>query len=316
MSLKKYIENKEKPKIEVSLDSYKETLISNVSGLILKPQNLLESKKYIIDYNLLDKTLSEMSYPFRQHIQMSLKTGDIFKINQAHKKFKSWAVNNSKNVDDVDNAIYEYQASLYQENLNPDNIDKICKSYFEESQKNIKLIRNFISSKLEKIHDWNNHLVEIYGLYPSTGFVVSEARVKIKDFTFDVEIEMPNFLIKNIQNVEKPLSLVENTNKLISLLKQNDKSDKILTLYMSRPKQERAFYESIKKEICLGFNCDLPNYVELGNLPLIENPDTDLWKIKIDSKYVYEKLIEGNYKQYELIDESPIRWIERINDEE
>jgi hypothetical protein len=319
MSLKKYIEKKEKPNIIVSLDSYKESLISCVSSLILKPQNITESKKYIIDYDYLEKILSEMAYPFSKQIQMILKTGDVCKINQAHKELKSWIKNNyqsNNNSDFVDNAIYDYQSSLYQENITPDNIDKIFNSYLNESQKTMKLITNFISSKLEKIKNWNDHTIEIEALFPADGLIVNEAKVKIKHFDFDLEFRSPNFVVKNIKEIEMMPSLSENVNNLLSLLTENEKFEKILTLYMTRPTEERSFYESIKREISLGISSVLPNHLELQSLPIQENFKSDLWKVKVNSRYVCEKFIEGNYKQYEIINECPIRWIERIYHEE
>ena len=36
-------------------------------------------------------------------------------------------------------------------------------------------------------------------------------------------------------------------------------------------------------------------------------------KVKLEEKYVYECLNEGDIKQFQIMEEAPLRWIERIN---
>jgi len=319
MSFLKYIENKIKPNIIVSTDEYKEKLQADMASLVIKPdEKIIEAFKNIIDIKEFSINLSELSYPFSYELEMAVKTGDPKILNRAHSKFRKWS--NYTDADQIfsnkiETTIFKYQSKLYSREFGPLESDEVLKSSLVESVSIIDQMSHNINLAISKIDNWNNHQILIEAIPPKTGWIISEAKITIGDsfkISFLYENTSIGFKIKSLQEKEElPISMKENIQDLLTKLKNNPKYNKILTLYMTTPFSERKYFETIKRDLSLGIKTTLPKHVALKTIPF-SYEENDVWKVKIDEKYVKE--FNKDIKEYQFItDETPVLWIERLN---
>jgi len=98
--------------------------------------------------------------------------------------------------------------------------------------------------------------------------------------------------------------------QLINNLRNPNKQDKIITVYTARPMKDREIYLD-KSEIPPGiFVASSYNFAEGF---AIDNKPRDIWKIKINSKYLIETLNDpSSGKQYQVIGKQNIP-VEKIS---
>lgn len=319
MSFIKYIENKTKSNIIIAMDEYKEKLYADMASLVIKPdEKITEALKNIVDTKELSMNLSELSYPFSNELEMAMRTGDPKRVNYAHSKFRKWSnCTNADHVfsDKIENTIFKYQSKLYSKEFGPTESDEVVKSSLAESTAILDQMSHSINLSISKMTNWNNHQILIEAISPKTGWIISEAKVTIGDSfqaSFLYEKTPMGFKVKSLQEKEElPTSLKEDINDLLTKLKNNPKYNNILTLYMTRPISERKYFEIIKRDLSLGIKIILPKHITLKTIPF-SGEENDVWKVRIEEKYIKESNKESN-KEYQLIaEETPIRWIERL----
>ena len=321
MSLMKYIESKNRPNIIINTDLYQEQLNADVSSLLLKPdERIIEARKNIINITEINYILSSISYPLMNELCMALRTGDMRKVSHSHMVFRRWAEYSKHNqdlIDKIETAIFHYQIKLYGNEFGATEADKVVKSSVAESYVVLNKMAQTINLAISTIKEWQNHQVVIEAIPADKDWIVNEAKVTIgSSFLADFIYEHTSlgFKVKNISENDLPLSFKNDFQNLVNKLQQNPKYNKILTLYMNRPLSERRYFEILKRDLSLGIKSALPNHIILSSEPLSEN--SDIWKVKVEERYLHEYLNEGNIKQFQLIEETPIKWIERINREE
>lgn len=321
MSLLKYLESKKHPMINVSIEKYMESLHADMSSLLLKPHDQInEVRKHVVNIQELDRFLTELSYPFANKLQMAIRTGDPKKIAHAHMSFRRWAEYSHLNhviSDKIESVLFNYQAKIHGSELKPEDVDDITRSYLAESRAIVDQYVNSLNLAISKISSWENYPVTVEAIIPEdNGWIVKEVKVIIGDTfkaSFVLENNSTNTSIKNFESDQLSPSMQKNINALMSLLKSKMSGNKIFTLYMSRPISERRFFEMAKRDLALGIKTSLPKHVLLNNLPIAEDTK-DLWKVRVDQKYLYEYLNEGDSIQYRIItDDCPIRWIEKVS---
>lgn len=318
MSFMKYIESKVKPSIHVDMNEYKERLYADMASLILKPNTqLVEAKKNLTNIREIAKTLSELAYPLSDEFCMAIRTAEPKKVNNAHKMFRQWAdyYKPDRNLSDkIETAIFHYQTKLYKNEFGSAEADSVAKSSLVESISVIDQMVHNINLAISKIPSWQNHKIVIEAIYPETGWVINEAKISVGDAfkaVFLYEHTSTGFKAKLTTEEDLPASLKDDMQNLLVKLKNNPKYNKILTLYMTRPISERRYFEIAKRDLSLGIEAVLPNHITLTTTPI--TGDSDVWKVKVEEKYVKEFLHEGNVKEYQAINEEiPIKWIERI----
>jgi len=320
MSFAKYLETKSQQNISIVTDAYKEKLQADLFGLVIKPnQKLTEAKKNIVNVHEVSKILSELKYPLINEFNMAVRTGDSKKARHAHMTFRKWSEYNNtdkKLSDRVETIMFQYQANLFDKDFSPEQADDVVKSSLSESQSILENFEKQINLAIASLPHWGNHNVSLVAISPETGWVVTDAKVILGE-TFKTEFTISNtpfgLKIGDLKKEEIPANLESDALALISKLNNIPKYNKILTLYMARPITDRRYFEITKRELSLGIKTILPNHVTLTNIPLnVENVEQDLWKVKIEEKYLREHICEGEYKEYYIIgDDAPIIWIEQ-----
>lgn len=318
MSLMKYIEGKKRPAIVIVTDNYREQLDADMSSLLLKPDaKLNEVRKKTINVQEITKVLSQLHYPLAEEMSMAIRTGDSKRVNHAHLTFKKWAEYSNPDSflrDQVETVLFQYQAKLHNKEFGPNETNDVVNSIVADSQVILEQMAQKIDLAISRIHNWQNHKVVVEGLYPESGWVVNEARIIIGDkFPVSFICECGSLAVKKLEEGEAPSSIRNDVKNLLEKLRQNPKYEKILTLFMSRPLSERRFFEIAKRDVSLGIAAALPNHITL-----MKNPpagDSDVWKVRVEEKYLREIKDENNTQYHIVGNDCPIKWIERLNNE-
>jgi hypothetical protein len=319
MSFSKYIETKiQPPHANISISAYKEKLEADLSSLVIKPnQQLIEAKRNIVNLKEVSKILSELKYPLIDEFNMAIRTADTKKVNHAHLIFRKWteySKPDSQLVDRIEEILFQYESNLFTKVFGPEQADEVAISSLAESKATLEHIAQKIDLAISSLSHWGNYSVVVEAVNPENGWIVSEAKIIIGD-TFKAEFFIADTPLglktKSLKKEGLPPSMEADVEALLNKLNANPKYSKILTLYMTRPITDRRYFEMIKRDLSLGIQTVLPNHVLLTTMPFSE--DQDVWKIKIEEKYLCEHLHEGDYKEFHLIgDEAPIKWIEQF----
>jgi len=315
----KYLENKAQTSILVVMDEYKEKLHADMASLMLKPdKQLVEARKNIVNIKEVARTLSELAYPLSDEFKMAIRTADPKRVNHAHMTFRRWADYHKPDQslsDKIETAMFQYQAKLYGKDFGPEEADDVVKSLIAESTSIIDQMIHNINLAISKIPTWHEHKIVVEAICPEVGWVVSEAKISVGDAfqaDFLYEHTSTGFKSKLLTEEELPGSLKNDMQDLLAKLRTNPKYNKILTLYMTRPLSERRYFEIAKRDLSLGIEAVLPSHITLANSPLPGN--SDVWKVRVEEKYLKECLHEGDVKEYQVIgEEAPMRWIERMS---
>lgn len=291
MSLLKYIETK-KLNITISSDNYKEKLSADMAHLLINPN--LDIRKDAINIVQLEKYLNEINCPFKNELLMAVKTADVKKIAKMHNCFKGWHNENAVALK-VEEMLYGYRASLYKEEINPQTVDQLVESYYSQSYELLEQIQSFLRRQLAS----ENCSIIISPIFPSNGWVATEAQVDIEGIVSFVCDEKMS--IKDVQGES-----LRSKKIMDKLLKKENYG--VMTLYMNRDKSDKKYLESIKRDLSLGMSVVLPQNTILSERVVEEG---DVWKVKIDRKYLRE-FVDKNEIKYSLNEESPIRWLELI----
>lgn len=320
MSFMKYFETRNISRTTVVMDDYEQKLKADISSLLLKPDaKINEARKSLINMQEVYKILSELNYPLRDEFWIAVRSSDpknIRKVQAAFRRYSEYANLDRKLLNQVESVLFSYQTNLYCKEFNSEDTDCVIKSILEDSTTVLNKMASRIDLAISQIPTWRDYQVKLEAISPASGWIVSEAKLTVGN-TFNASFicdSFPVFKIKPLEeNTELPEVLKNNLQDLIVKLRDNPKYNRLLTLYMTRPLSERKYFETVKRDLSLGLQSVLPNHVVLTDNPLFN--DLDIWKVKIEEKYLREELIE-NIKQYHVLEQdAPIRWIERMSNE-
>lgn len=299
--------------VGMSLDFYRENLITSLSGLAIKnDEKSREALRKIIDCEKIKTVLEEINYPFLESFMICLEQGNSKKIFDHMQRMEDWIIKNSLDesiIELVESQFWLYQASVLNKEIQPEDIDYAIESLMDKTRLIIEQMVAKIENELSYV-DWDNHPIMVKAL-PSENWIVERAKVEIgNQFTasFDLVNEAKGFVVENITINEMPEKMKNQIQALMQRLKESPKLKQMVTLYMSKPVVNRNLFESKKKQIALGIKTFLPRGTFLTNVPMDEN--NDIWKVKIERKNLLKSLQEGDVTEFKLIEDSSIRWIE------
>lgn len=316
MSLLEYIKNKSRPQISIKMNAYREAVQADLASLVLKPnEKINEAKKHIVNLREISKILKELNYPLIDEFGMAIRTGDPKKVNRTHMAFRRWAEYQKpeKTLSDrIETIMFQYESNLFND-FGPEQADEILASATEESKAILENLAQRIDMTISTLRRWGNYPVTIEAV-GEKDWIVSDVKVTIGEaypVSFLLHLTPLGLKAGELQKAESvPDSLSNDALELLNKLSTNPKYNKIITLYMTRPITDRRFFELSKRDLSLGIQAVLPGHVILTTEP---QGDQDVWKVKIDEKYIFERQSQGNIKEYSIIgEEAPIKWIEQF----
>lgn len=216
------------------------------------------------------------------------------------------------------------------EELNPEEmVEQYFKSYqplIIETNQNMQKLKSIITQAIERIEEWNDSIIKIIPnglsenyneLSAQTGAEIQVGNNTICTFTIfndDDKIIIEDILeTGDVTEDEEFFSTSENKMDYFNLISElqspsSTNKQKILTLYTARPTKDRNKYLNATEIPPNLFFTNKLSSAEGIAIDLAGNDDKirDVWKVRINKKYLVETLNTGNEKQYQAIGTKPI----------
>ena len=309
-----------KSSIIIKLDNYKLAMIKRgeeykelIKERSLKAMNF-DKNKFLIQ---IQKTFKE--YPHLDLLISLINSKATRKIMSLFQDLRSWISNQSANseyrsimsqlwtlIDHLENKQENSGSMLEIDNLTSEAINK---TVVEMEQ-----VKNLINQSVAKIDNWFNSSIIIEPTIPHDEYGVALESTKNSYiyignyekhafFTLyfdDNKLEIDEIAEGGDEDVFENDRIQSDYFSLIEKLKNPNAKDKILILYTARPRKDRNYYLASK---VLPVNLFLTNsfsHAEGIALDFSEEGEKrDVWKVKINSKYLTQTL-DGNIKYYQV----------------
>jgi hypothetical protein len=275
-------------------------------------------------------------YPNLNSLLKSLKSEDRNHIWEETKKVRDW-INNKPYSDPKADQLRVLQRKIYtvyadfinkKDNLSElkeKEVHEYVNKSMTETQKNMEEIKKQIEEAISRIPNWNGENVHIIALASHDEYghssiqATNSAEVKIGDdrlspsFTlFKSEtgkLEIDDVLEGGDTDFFHTPQMHADYFNLINELKKPGSTNKgkVLTLYTARPKSHRT---QLMHSPVLPVNIFLVNdydHAEGLAIDLGGSEQRDIWKVKIDSRYLTQTL-DGRIKYYQVtVENAPVK---------
>lgn len=281
-------------------------------------------KRFSLDFEIL-KTLS--NYPNITSLLNNLKNKkDIRKASNDLYAWYSKLSNDGKNyVRTAMKHINDYEDSIDNSEVNEEEYKSWVDQIIEQTKPNMDSIKKEVETAI-KNSDWQGSSVRIYPL-PSEEYdgriamsPANSAYIKIgnKSAYFTLIIHDKGRSVDDIieagYDEEEFFSSNEEKSDYYTLIQEFERpgsssSGKILTLYTARPVRDRNFYQNTTWLPANIFLSNSLNHVEGLADDLGSDERRDVYRVKINSKYLI-KTLDGMVKYYMVNkDKSPVEYI-------
>jgi hypothetical protein len=192
-----------------------------------------------------------------------------------------------------------------------ERIDDIIKISYNESVQNMQNYKNIIIEAIGRINNWNNSIIRIIAS-PATDYsnrltfeATNHAIISFGKQTYfsmsqdEGKIEIDEVLDADDEEFFPSSEIQSDYFNLINEIRNPgvNSKEKMLTLYTARPKSDRNFYLNSKT---LPKNIFLTNdYDHAEGLAADLGGERDIWKVRINSKYLTQTL-SGKIKYYQV----------------
>jgi hypothetical protein len=307
MSFNKYVEKRnQSQKIDINIDSYRESILTQLSGQILKAN--VENKEIIkntLNVEQIEKTLQKYKFPKTENCKIALLAGNTTNIL---KILDSYHLNDE--LKQIQSEITQYQRRLILEKLDSSDIDLCCENLCKKAQIKLQKLANYLNEVIKRLKHWDDIAIKIEAIYENQKLDLEKAIINFGDLiSGTVEISL---LENNQFKIEKVKleNLSDKTKRsILNLLENSENSKQSKILYFHSAIHECKHYNSIIKDLSLGIKTDFPLYINLYSTPIVkENFIT--WKIKVEAKNLLLYLNENNYIQYNFSEQPKIFWME------
>lgn len=322
----------------IVLNPYKNTLWNYLVELYNYSLDEKEKlKNFKIDLNLIKENISD--YPYQNTLLDAINSNDREKIEEETSKFYKF-YNEGKNpnqksillqkIRPVLRQLWDLSESLNKEEYSLNNVKETYKDLVNKTYSNLTKIQELVETSINNIPNWNNTKIIILSRPIDKDSNVFEPDTDAEICFGSIGDMSPNFTIFNIDGKivvddileagdEDFFKNVQVQSDYFNLVKKitnpsSSKNTKTLTLYTSRPVEDRNIYLD-KKEIPSNiFLTNNLNSAEGLSIDLSSGKRRDVWKVRIDSNYLIETLNSPSEKQYQAVDDKmiPVKSLELI----
>lgn len=291
----------------------------------------IENFNYENFINIINNKLSQ--YPGLPNLLKSLNSKNTSYIFEEQKKLRTWIssqdINTSLNLREINRQIFTYidtistNAGIEKEKQ---NLIQKADAAKHETKIIMEKLQSQIQNVIGTIEDWSvpQLIIKPYLSRDEFNSLLLEAATSAEVifdyarhttftiFIHDGQLEIEDVLEGGDEDFFRDGEVQSNYFSLIEGLKNpNGKKSKTITLYTARPKKDRSLYLNAKT---VPVNIFLVNDFDhaLGLSKDLSTNDRDIWKIRINTKYLTQTL-DGRIKYYQVTkNNSPIESIELI----
>lgn len=297
-----------------------ESFNQSLNKLAEKHIDDLKEKKYQVSIFNLEEFINNLqktfpNYPLIKNFINSLNSKNMNYIFDQYRKLYNWLSEQKYNLSQRE---LLRKTWTYLDYLNPHNYEE--KEIYDqikiieiETQKEMLKIQQIVEEAISRIPNWNNSIVKIAAnpaedingpilektdsAYIAVG--TGEMAPYFLFFQIDGKIEIDDVIEGGDTDFFETPQIQADYFNLINEIKRPNSTNKgkILTLYTARPSKDR---DQLLNSKILPINIFLTNnYNHAEGLAVDLGGKRDIWKIKIDSKYLVQTL-DGLIKYYQV----------------
>lgn len=297
------------------VDQYREETHANLARLVLtKTDYFEEAINSLLNISRIERMLHEAHYPQVDSVCIALQTGNDKKVSQKLNSLRHWLEQCGLPVNScalIERACLDYRSKQITKEFEPKDVDAATANLVEDCYHFLDTIKGKLEAALTKI-DWDNHEIVLEAVVPKSGLKVQQSRLHLGEMykmTVDINRTEQGFVIQEAEFSFLPDSLKQQFQNLIAKMRDSDRYGKIISLYLSEPQVKRSLYETKQLDVSLGIQSILPKNTILLSQP---NGEDDVWKVRIAADNLVKVMEEGNLIAYRLLEETRLRWIERV----
>lgn len=308
MSFNKYVEKrKQVQEIYIDLESYRENILSRLSGEILSTKKP-EKEIFLNTINLerVEKILSKYNFPNTEACVVALIAENVNNISKILDRLKFYA--DIPEINEIQSEIIQYQRRLILERLDSEDIDVCCENLCAKAHSKLLKVSNYLNEGIQNLKHWDTISIKIKALDQKLN--LENAEIIFGDLiSGSVEVNIS----ENDEYSFNKIKLENLSNKtkksILNLFENLESTKKTKILYFHTKINEAKYFNSIIKDLSLGIKTDFPLHMNLYSEPtFIENYMT--WKIKVEANNLSLSTNEVNAFQYNFTKQPNILWME------
>lgn len=297
-----------------------------------------ELQNFQINIPHIAELLKTINFPNTENVIQSILSDDHEKMMSAYSSIYEWSKSqkalNYDNVYEINTQIRNHINKHYPYELSEEDAQKLAKQSIQVTENNMNVIKNKIEIAIKNIGYWSipliikpipssQHLGKLDHTRPCTAASIKLGESKLTpDFSCFLDennqISIDDVLEGGDTDFFESPSIQRDYFNLIKELNNpgSSKTGKMMTLYTARPIKDRNIYMN---KLQIPTNIFLTNRFNDAEALISDLPGTDkrrdVWKVKIDSRFLIETLNNGITKHYQAIGESwiPVTSLELIS---
>lgn len=281
----------------------------------------INEKKHQVSLFNVDDFFKEIStqfadYPYIKNLLNALKSKNKNYIFDQYRKLSDWASQKSQDHRGIVRKIFIYWDWMDNQEgllLAEKDIENAYQKAMQDTEIEMNKIQNIIQSAISRIPHWNNSPIHIEAYYAENeqgimleggnGAEISlgtgEWNPSFSLFQIDEKIVIDDVLEGGDTDFFENSEIQADYFNLINEIRKPGSTNKgkTLTLYTARPKKDR---EQLINSPVLPKNIFLTNdFAHAEGLGIDLGGNRDIWKIRIDSRYLTQTL-DGPIKYYQI----------------
>lgn len=310
----------------ISINDYQDSLNERINSILEFNQREKERlSTFSLNIDELKNNLLKLNYPNISLMLNSLKNREylsdaIWDFYNFQRKI-SYNDNNWIMARSILQQLrdFETQNSSINSEFNQEDAQKLIKQYSEETFKNALKVKAFLKSTISKIPQWNNSpiIINAYQLDkendigPEDSFIIYLGNTYTSFTLFNNDGKYVPEDVIDASEGEDFFPTPQITSDYFNLVREIQKpgsssQGKEITLYTARPIKDRKWYLENQTLPPNVFLTQTYNHAEGLSIDLGGNERRDIWKVRINTKYLIQTL-EGQEKQYQVINNEPVK---------
>ncbi len=321
MTYTTYLENKLNPDVEVNFKKYTVGLHQAIDKLLDHSEDqAARLMNYQIDLKEIDSALRQANYEGRDRLIQAILTKNQHRVKQAWDELYKWGRGPGK---ESFNAIYPVAREIYDyalhlggyKKFSREDADKWTRQILASTTSNMEYIAKDIKDAIGGI-EWHGSKIKIT---PNESFD-QESQWEDSSTTADIHVgtgvNPPFFMyFKTSEGAflddvldggdrdffESP-SEESDYFALVQKLRNPGETSSLITVYTARPVEDRKVYQDARDiPPNLFVTTDIDRAEGIANDLTSKGGPRDVWKLRIQSKYLLNTLDTGRIKDYQVI---------------